>query len=103
LPYDRRTGDRPLPTAWKTGDHLAHRHNPELGIGRVSAVEGRTIVVEFPSGKRLRLAASAEALERIEPEHLSRTTRRTFCCGSKCSICCPSVKLTDSAPFLAVG
>jgi len=76
LPYDRKTGDRSLPTAWKTGDHLAHRHNPELGVGRVAAIEGRTLVVEFQaSGTRLRLAASAEALERVEPEHVSRPRR----------------------------
>ena len=76
MPYDRKTGDRSLPTAWKTGDHLAHRHNPELGVGRVAAIEGRTLVVEFQaSGTRLRLAASAEALERVEPEHVSRPRR----------------------------
>jgi ATP-dependent helicase HepA len=40
-------------------------------------VEGRTLVVEFPSsGKRLRLAAAADALERIAPERASWPTRR---------------------------
>jgi ATP-dependent helicase HepA len=43
------------------GDHLTHRFNSELGTGRVTAVEGRVIVVEFP-GATLRFAASSEAL-----------------------------------------
>jgi ATP-dependent helicase HepA len=46
---------------WSVGDHLTHRFNSELGTGRVSAVEGRVIVVEFP-GATLRFAASSEAL-----------------------------------------
>jgi ATP-dependent helicase HepA len=38
-----------------------------LGIGRVTALEGRTIVVEFPhSGTTLRLAANAEALVSVD-------------------------------------
>ena len=46
-----------------TGSYLSHRFNPELGIGRVVAVEGRTLVVEFPrSGTTLRFAASSDAL-----------------------------------------
>jgi ATP-dependent helicase HepA len=48
---------------WAAGDHLTHRFNPELGIGRVSAIEGRAIVVEFPrSETRLRLATGTDAL-----------------------------------------
>ncbi len=48
---------------WKTGDYLTHRHNPELGIGRVTALEGRTVLVEFPRpATRLRMAASTDAL-----------------------------------------
>jgi ATP-dependent helicase HepA len=43
------------------GDHLTHRFNPELGTGRVTAIEGRVIVVQFP-GATLRFAASSEAL-----------------------------------------
>ena len=35
---------------WKVGDRLTHRHNPELGPGRVVSVEGRSVVVEFPAG-----------------------------------------------------
>ena len=49
--------------SWTTGDYLTHRFNPELGIGRVTALEGRALVVEFPrSGTTLRLAANTDAL-----------------------------------------
>ncbi|OFW13938.1 MAG: hypothetical protein A3H29_08470 [Acidobacteria bacterium RIFCSPLOWO2_02_FULL_67_21] len=49
--------------SWAIGDHLTHGFNPELGIGRVTALERRTLVVEFPrSGTRLRLAANTDAL-----------------------------------------
>lgn len=48
---------------WSVGDHLTHRFNPELGTGRVAAIEGRVLLVEFPhSGARLRLAADSDAL-----------------------------------------
>jgi ATP-dependent helicase HepA len=57
-----------LPT-WNKGDHLTHRFNQELGIGRVTAIEGRAIVVEFPRAKTtLRLAAHTDALIRVDPE-----------------------------------
>jgi ATP-dependent helicase HepA len=53
--------------AWTAGDYLTHRFNPELGIGRVSALEGRALVVEFPrSGARLRLAADTDALVPVD-------------------------------------
>ena len=49
--------------AWSVGDHLTHRFNPELGTGRVTAIEGRVLVVHFPhSGATLRLAATSDAL-----------------------------------------
>jgi ATP-dependent helicase HepA len=49
--------------SWTTGDYLTHRSNPELGIGRITAIEPRALVVEFPrSGKRLRLAPTTDAL-----------------------------------------
>ena len=49
--------------AWSVGDSLTHRFNPELGTGRVAALEGRILVVEFPSaGTTLRLAAHSDAL-----------------------------------------
>ena len=47
---------------WTLGDRLRHRHNPELGVGRVAAVEERAVVVEFPDGTRLRLADASDAL-----------------------------------------
>ncbi len=48
---------------WKTGDHLSHRYNADLGPGRVIAAEGRRLVVEFPeSGEVLQFAAAADAL-----------------------------------------
>jgi ATP-dependent helicase HepA len=56
-----------VPVNWKTGDYLTHRFNPELGIGRVTSVAARALVVEFPrSGKTLRLAASSDALVAVD-------------------------------------
>jgi hypothetical protein len=49
--------------SWAVGDSLTHRFNAELGSGRVTAIEGRVLVVEFPqAGATLRLAASSDAL-----------------------------------------
>ena len=60
---------------WTKGDHLTHRFNPELGIGRVTAIEGRALVVEFPrSGTTLRLAANTDALVRVDPDSDQPTT-----------------------------
>ena len=50
---------------WEVGDRLTHRHNPELGPGRVVAVDGRAVVVEFSEGTTLRLASGGEALVRL--------------------------------------
>ena len=51
--------------AWSVGDHLTHRFNSELGTGYVTAIEGRVLVVHFPSGgTTLRLAATSDALVR---------------------------------------
>ena len=48
---------------WKPGDHLTHRFNPGLGLGRVIAVEGRAVVVEFTNATTtLRLSAGSDAL-----------------------------------------
>jgi ATP-dependent helicase HepA len=48
---------------WKTGDYLTHRFNPELGVGRVTGLEARSVLVDFPrSGTTLRLAAGTDAL-----------------------------------------
>ncbi len=53
---------------WRVEDRLTHRFNPELGPGRVVAVEDRAIVVEFPrAGTTLRLAARTDALIRWSP------------------------------------
>ena len=46
---------------WSVGDHLTHRFNPELGTGRVTAINGRIILVEFPEAT-LQFAANSEAL-----------------------------------------
>jgi ATP-dependent helicase HepA len=54
---------------WNKGDYLTHRFNPELGIGRVTALEGRALVVEFRrSGTTLRLAANTDALIPVDPD-----------------------------------
>ena len=51
---------------WTAGDYLTHRFNPELGVGRVTAVEGRALVVHFPrTGATLRIAAGSDALARV--------------------------------------
>jgi ATP-dependent helicase HepA len=50
-------------TSWAEGARLTHRHNPELGVGVVQSVEGRTVVVLFPrSGTTMRIAAGSDAL-----------------------------------------
>ena len=46
---------------WSVGDHLTHRFNSDLGMGRVTAIEGRIIIVQFPAAT-LRFAASSDAL-----------------------------------------
>lgn len=49
--------------SWSVGDSLIHRFNPELGTGRITAIEGRILVVEFPqAGATLRFAAGSDAL-----------------------------------------
>ena len=53
--------------SWTTGAYLTHRFNPELGIGRVEAVEGRAVVVAFPRAETtLRLNASDDALVAVD-------------------------------------
>jgi ATP-dependent helicase HepA len=53
--------------AWSIGDRLTHRHNTELGTGRVTAVEGRVLVVAF-AGTTMRLAAGSDALVPVTDE-----------------------------------
>jgi ATP-dependent helicase HepA len=55
-------------SAWNVGDRLRHEHNPELGVGRVVSVDGRSVVVAFETGVRLRLAGSAPALLPLAPD-----------------------------------
>jgi ATP-dependent helicase HepA len=53
--------------SWAPGDYLTHRFNPDLGIGRITAIEHRALVVEFPrSGTTLRLARTTDALAPID-------------------------------------
>ena len=53
---------------YQPGDLIAHRFNPDLGVGRILAVEGRMLVVEFPAADTtLRLAAASDALTRVAP------------------------------------
>jgi ATP-dependent helicase HepA len=69
--------------SWRPGDYLTHGSNRELGIGRVTAIEGRALVVEFPRpGTRLRLAASTDALLPVDlgpgrPVRLIATSEET--------------------------
>ena len=52
---------------WEPGDRLRHRENPALGPGRVVAVNGRALEVEFPvAGTHLRLAADSAALVALD-------------------------------------
>jgi len=63
MPTPRTLEQRP----WATGDYLTHRFNPELGIGRVTALEARAIVVHFPrADTTLRLAATTDALTPVD-------------------------------------
>jgi ATP-dependent helicase HepA len=58
-----------MPRMWSVGDRLTHRHNPELGAGRVVFVERRAVVVEFPAARvTLRLASDGAALVRLAPD-----------------------------------
>jgi ATP-dependent helicase HepA len=53
--------------SWNLGDYLTHRFNPELGIGRIIALEGRALVVAFPRSKStLRLAGDTNVLLPID-------------------------------------
>jgi len=69
--------------SWTVGDHLTHRFNPELGVGRVTALDGRSLVAEFPrSGTTLRLAVGTDALALVDlgpgrPVRVSATREET--------------------------
>ena len=63
--------------AWSVGDHLTHRFNADLGTGRVTAIEGRILLVHFPQGgATLRLAAASDAL--VPETERSRRRDRTL-------------------------
>jgi len=48
---------------WKIDDRVTHRFNHDLGVGRVAALEGRSVVVEFAeSNTVLRFGAATDAL-----------------------------------------
>jgi ATP-dependent helicase HepA len=47
---------------WKPGDRVTHRFHSELGTGRIVAVQGRSLKVEFPeAGQELSFAAGTDA------------------------------------------
>jgi ATP-dependent helicase HepA len=97
MAYDRDVAA--APSAWKIGDHLTHRSNPELGIGRVTAREGRALLVEFPRAKQtLRLAADTNALRPLDLGH-GRPVRLTAT-GERTTI---EARLSDGAFRLANG
>jgi ATP-dependent helicase HepA len=68
--------------SWSVGDHLTHRFNADLGTGRVTAIEGRVLVVHFPrDGTTLRLAGTSDALvptTESEAEQAPRRERTLF-------------------------
>ena len=48
---------------WKPRDRVTHRFHSELGTGRIVAVQGRSLKVEFPeAGQELSFAAGTDAL-----------------------------------------
>jgi ATP-dependent helicase HepA len=68
-----------VPRTWTTGDHLTHRFNTELGIGRIAAVERRTVLVEFPdTGAKLRFASDSDALLPVESRGRAQAERSLF-------------------------
>jgi ATP-dependent helicase HepA len=62
--------------AWSTGDHLTHRFNTDLGTGRVTAIEGRVLVVHFPRAAR-RCAWPPAATHSCPQQPQSGRTRRS--------------------------
>jgi ATP-dependent helicase HepA len=83
MPYDRLLMSPTATRAWTRGDYLTHRSNPELGIGRIIAIEGRALVVQFPrTNTTLRLAATTDALIPIDlspgrPVRINATRTKT--------------------------
>ena len=89
----------PPPSPWVPGAHLTHRFNPELGVGRVTAVDGRAVTVAFPrTGTTLRLAATTDALVPVDlspgrPVRVTATREETTV----------AERLTDGTLRLATG
>src|SRR5258708_29671089 len=51
------------PPMWKSGDRVSHRFHAELGPGRIVAIQGRSLRVEFPDANQtLSFAAETDAL-----------------------------------------
>ena len=116
--------------SWAAGDHLTHRFNPELGIGRVTAIDGRALVVEFPGrhdaapggrhrragarrpqpGRPVRVSATREETRsrRVARRTAAARQRRAeppTRCGrsssnARCSIAWRSATLDDAGDFL---
>ncbi|HTM02058.1 MAG TPA: helicase-related protein [Vicinamibacterales bacterium] len=60
---EHRSTREPEHHVFRLGDYLTHRHNPDLGIGRVVDLDRRTVSVEFAqSAVTLRLAANTDVL-----------------------------------------
>jgi len=54
---------------WTLGDRVMHRDNPALGVGRIIALEGRTLVVLFDNTQTtLRFGAATDALAEVGDE-----------------------------------
>jgi ATP-dependent helicase HepA len=80
---------------WQPGDRVSHRFHAELGTGRVLAVQGRSVRVQFPeSGQTLSFAAGTDALlplaiapggrARLEPE--GEIVVVEACEGGRCAL-----------------
>jgi ATP-dependent helicase HepA len=53
--------------AWKVGDRLSHRFNPDLGTGVIREIDGRSLVVHFSeSGTVLRISTDSDAIAPLE-------------------------------------
>ena len=59
---------------WKIDDRVIHANNPGLGVGRVAALEGRTVVVAFDGADApLRFGAETDALRAWDPRLAARS------------------------------
>src|SRR5262245_38856980 len=59
---------------WKVDDRVIHANNPGLGVGRVAALEGRTVVVAFEASETpLRFGLESDALRAWDPRTAARS------------------------------